>query len=198
MTEDLSTYTEVDLGFHLSKTASRVTASDVQGNTDAYVYKDFGTSYFDNINLQFSIRLDYDSTEWGGANVGFANNVDDANHWSGTTLSVAIYVNMDLPAYIIEFGTDYCIVSPDTTYYCTLIRTGNTATLQIYTDAERTTLFDTLSVSGLSTTKWRYFYPFVSSNDGDTEAYFTGYTENFLFLGGQFSSTAQIIGLEAW
>jgi len=197
--EDLTTYTLVG---SLTVTSSKVSGF-FPGNVDRYLYKDFGANYFDGIKLNFEGSID-DSDPYGCTSniyVGFSDVVDDATGWGSDPLTVrfARYGTYGTGTYCIElnyftsFDTYY--IDPDTTYYLTLSRSpgGDTATLKIYSDAARTTLLDTLTVSGIGTTKWQYFFAASTCNDSEVNHEAYGFMQNFLFggIGGQH----RIIGM---
>lgn len=204
MTEDLTTYTLVGI---LGVTASKV-SGNFYGDADRYLYKDFGTDHFDKIDLKFAGSIS-DSDPYGYAGrmyMGFTNVVGDASDW-GAGASIKIRFLRSGPYgegnYYLEmyngpeyFDYDFCLISPGTVYYFTLTRAAGSggATLKIYTDAARTTLFDTLTISGLGTTKWRYFYAASGYyvNDGNVVAY--GYYENYVF-GGSPAGQVRVIGM---
>jgi hypothetical protein len=200
MAENLTTYTEVDPNSHLSATSARATAANVTSGEDAYFYKDFGADYFDKISLMFKLYIGSTTDEDGGVSVGFANNVDDSANWTtklriGMGRSSGIFVALHTAT-----DSDTSIsLSSNTPYYCTLERLAgsNTATLYIYSDSARASLVDTLTVTGVGTSKFRYFYPLASYNFGESGPDFDGYTENFEFIAAAVGR-GQIIGLEAW
>lgn len=192
MTEDLTTYTLVPNG-SLSVTASKVTGGFYQ-DQDKMLYKNFGADYFDAINLNFEGYIadtdpyGYDAYMYAG----FSNVVDDMSGWgSATDIRVCFlrsggygegnyYITLSNgPPYTYY---DYCIISPGVNYYLTLTRVADSATLKIYTDADRTTLFYTLVINGLGTAKWRYFYAGVNYYTGESTHYVSGYYQNYEFL----------------
>lgn len=204
MAEDLTTYTQV--GF-MTVTASRVTAT-FYADQNRYLYKDFGTDHFDKIDLKFAgIASDTDPYGYDGRMyMGFTNVVGDASGW-GAGASIKIRFMRSGPYgegnYYLEmhngseyYDYDFCLISPGTVYYFTLTRAaGNgSATLKVYTDSTRTTLFDTLTISGLGTTKWRYFYAASGYNVNDGTVYVSGYYENFVF-GGSIPGQVRVIGM---
>ncbi len=177
MTEDLTTYTEVnDSHSRLSTTASRVTLSLMDEVDRTYLYKDFGSSYFNNIRLMFTGRVSSGTNDNGSCDIGFANAVGDASRWSNK-LSVEFFEGV---VYLIGDTYDYYLMSADTTYYFTLERNAGSASLKIYSDSGRTNLLDTLACT-CNTGAWRYFYPAASYYTNDEFDQFSGYFENFDF-----------------
>lgn len=207
MTEDLITYTEEDLGNDVTVTAASVSGKSTSAYQTHLVYKDFGVDYFDRVHLKFDIRFGLCSGEPKGFALGFTNILSTAPNW-GTVGSgdppikifmfytSSRYHNLELFAGYGVGQYDITPISNDTTYYCTLVRPagGDAAEMRVYSDAARTALVDTLSISGLGTNKWRYFFAFSNWPEGTTE-YMFGSVGNFQF-GMIASGGAQIIGLE--
>lgn len=190
MTEDLTTYTEVnDPNSKLSTTASRVTLSLMDQVGRTYLYKDFGSSYFNNIRLMFTGRVSSGTNNNGSCDIGFANAVGDVSGWSNY-LSVEFLEGV---VYLVGDTSEYYLISSDTTYYFTLERNAGSASLKIYSNSARTSLLDTLTCT-CNTGEWRYFYPAASYYTNDAFDQFSGYFEDFLFsrsVGGQ----VRIIGM---
>jgi hypothetical protein len=200
LTEDLTTYSEFDLSGHITKTSSRVTGENLDMDEDAYLFKDFGTNHFDGINLSFAVRALSTSDEYSSGQTGFANVEDDSYHWGpGHHIVVWFLVGGGLTIGVLdnEIYDASTTLDTDRTYYLRLVRAAgsSTVTLYIYSDEARTTLVDTLSVSTIGTTKFRYFYPLVSSDSGESGNDWDGYCENFVFAGLSCAPRAQIIGL---
>ena len=177
MTEDLTTYTEVnDSHSRLSTTSSKVTLSLMDQVDRTYLYKDFGSSYFNNIRLMFTGRVSSGTNNNGSCDIGFANAVVDASGWSNY-LSVEFFEGV---VHLVGDTRDYYLMSADTTYYFTLERNAGSASLKIYSDSGRTNLLDTLACT-CNTGAWRYFYPAASYYTNDEFNQFSGYFENFDF-----------------
>lgn len=180
--EDLTTYTEVDPNSHLSATTTRASGSNVRRNETCYQYYDKGVDFFNELDIDFTIRL---STSGSGPALGvfgLANNLNDFNALAATDIFVLFYAPSDNRLYINKgelAGSDYTSASPNTTYYCTLRRSAgaDSVYLDVYTNSARTTLKDTLEITGLSGVKWRYIYALASYNTGATTAC-SGYVEN--------------------
>lgn len=179
--QDLTGYTESDSGSNLTVTANNVTITNMASNTNTYLYKDFGANYFDKIDLLFVFCVT-GGASWGTGYIGFSNNVSVRGSWSGTYLAIKLFRNNTNSKYYLEFNTTQEI-SLSTVYYCRLYRPygSDKVTLFIYSDAARTTLLYKMEKTGLGTTKWRYFYPVVNDNSGDSGSKISGYTQNFIF-----------------
>lgn len=203
MTEDLTTYTLVG---SLGVTASKV-SGNFYGDADRYLYKDFGADHFDKIDLKFAGSIS-DSDPYGYLGrmyMGFTNVVGDASDWGKNRdirVSFARYSGYGEGNYYITLENGYgggvfsYRISTDTVYYLTLTRTfgSDSAALKIYSDAARTTLLTTLTITDLSTTKWRYFYAASGYYVNDGTVFASGYYENYVF-GGSPAGQHRFIGM---
>ena len=183
--QDLTTYIEVDPQEELTVTATTITAVDLDTAWDAYVYKDFGADYFDALNIDFDMFIWNTSVEDGGAYVSLANVIDDYLGFGATAVSANIIEGSADAKYIFlkrgaDVASDGYEAVGNTWYYCTLSRTAgaDSVALKIYSDIGRTTLLDTLTLSGFGTAKWRYFYAIVNRNVGSTGKAFDGVIAN--------------------
>ena len=182
----LISYTEVDVPAVLTVTASKITAVDCDRDVESYVYKDFGADYFDAISASFEVYISSDSLPSGYVKVaGFATTLDDAYAWEATSLSCGLAKTAGSAYQInltrgLDAATDSYVCSANTLYYCTMVRLAgtDTASLSIYSDANRTTLLDVLSVAGYSTSKWRYCYGMAAYKSAGTGQDFDGYVQN--------------------
>jgi hypothetical protein len=170
---NLSSYSETDPNDHITVETYKVTASGITNGEDAHVVYDFGTNYWDELYIDFEVRLTEDTTNgdvlYGGA--CFSNTLDDANNWASGSIGTRIYSITTSPRIylIITGGTnDYYDISKNTTYYCRLERNAgnNIVTLKIYSDSNYSVLLDTLTVTGAGTNKYRYHYALCSYNAG--------------------------------
>ena len=186
-TENFTGYTEVDTGADLTVTASKADANDVLGNVDCYLYKDFTANHFDALDIDYEIYIEDPVVDLGFGGPGLANAVGTPGgtaDWAATDPYAATFHHSNGSVYFRlmkgdDTGEDDYIASKDTLYYCTLSRAaGNdTVSLLIYSNSARTTLLDTLSVSGFGTTKWRYCYAFAAFTSGMAREW-DGYVQN--------------------
>lgn len=188
MTENLTTYTEVDPNGHISVSASRVTLNDLDRDENAYLRKDFGAGYFNKIDISFAFYLA--STSYGAclANVCLSNSDDTkfvyflAFHSSSSTWEIRYQIT----------GHDSVLisgVSSNTVYYGKIEREASSATINfyLYADAGHTNLIASESGTIGTSDTYRYFYAVKSSNVGLSNRLFDGYFENF-DLGGNIAS----------
>jgi len=181
---NLLLFTEVDPNSHITVSGSSVTASSINYNEDAYVYRDYGVDFFNGFTLLFDIKLtSADSSS--GISCGFSNQLDDFSGWSGDYIRVSILRGVSIYLYSKSGTSDGCSgLSLNVTYYCKLVRVANSATLTlyIYSDSSRVTLIDTLARNmASSSSKFRYFYPIVSYDLDDAKAS-SGNISNFQFV----------------
>ena len=186
-TQNLTTYTEVDPNNHLSETATRVTASTLNRDETAYLYKDFGVDYFNALDIDFEIIVGAASSTAGGfGGLCVSNTLDSIDGFSAYDISALAHESASAPNHRIYLyrgavaaGEAYGI-NPDTLYYLTLERVSGSSSVQlrIYSDSGRTTLLNTLNIAGFDTaTKYRYLMPMNGYNDGGGGS-FDGYVQN--------------------
>lgn len=189
--ENLTTYTEVDANNKLIVIASKATGENVGRDEDVYLYKDFGADNLNGLSITFELYVAATSVPTSGPSIaatggmGLSNAVDDVSGWAATDINVMIGEEVSGFKIWLERGpgseSDVYVGAADTIYYCLLERAtdSDTATLKIYSDAARTNLLDTLTISGVgTTTKWRYMYGFVNWNGGYANIEFDGYIQN--------------------
>ncbi|KKL86443.1 hypothetical protein LCGC14_1944660 [marine sediment metagenome] len=188
--EDFTTYTEVDASGVLTVTATKITAVNCDRDIDAYVYKDYGVDYFNGILVPFEIYLDSasDTSSLAGGpafTVSAVGDHSDFGFWdiwvSADRIPAGGAPKIALRRGYLQVSDFYSNISLDTIYYCLLKREAdsNTVTLEIYSDAYRKTLLDTLSVAGFGTSrKYRYAYGFVSSNNSTGPKDWDGFVQN--------------------
>ena len=199
--EDLTTYTEVDEGTDLTITSAKVDISTIQMNRLSYVRRDMGSACIGDFDIDFTCNM---ATDVSGSSLGCFAVSDDTNN-SRTS--------MDANNVGLIFGYNRWFVAgnwrmrdeensaqdsvvagtPSQTRYLTISRTGTTFQTLVYTDADRTTLEDTLSLTS-GTDTYQYVYAFYNHNDDvqfPTNT-FSGYTENFELNGLCAVATASV------
>ncbi|KKM74742.1 hypothetical protein LCGC14_1397280 [marine sediment metagenome] len=213
--ENFTTYTEVDPNSKITVTSSKTSWATLRRNESAYVYIDKGVNYFGG---DFTIYLTYNQTGGvGNSGAGqcwtLANLVNDAQSIitaNDDYLSILCTVGV-LKAIQLEecdggtlyySAADYDITE-GTDYYLKIVRdeaVGTYGTLYLYTysDAARTTLLNTQSITLHSSTKdFRYLYAVQSRNTGESGIYFTGYSENLEVVYNVASTTAPAVTTQA-
>ena len=182
---DFTTYTEVDANAKLTVTATKALAADADTDEDVYLYKDLTANALDGLDVDFEIFQNATSDNSVHCGMAISNTVGSVNDFAATDISVlawegagALYLSLwrgNAVASDAKSG-----LSLDTIYYCSLKRTAgsDTVTCEIYSDSGRTTLVDTLSVAGFSTTKYRYVYGFINRNTATGGENFDGYVQN--------------------
>ncbi len=193
-TQDFTTYTERDLLNLITVTASKVSWADLPADGDAWVYKDKGANYFSgNFELRMTYRTLNGTTSSAVCSaLTLANLVND---WIGIdTLNgdeLGLIVNGN-SAYISEVngGTQYfpsgdypLILTLNTDYYLTIKRdeavgTYGTLYLYVYSDAARTTLIATQTLTLHSLKDFRYIYAIQSIEAGAPTVTHSGCIEN--------------------
>ncbi|MCH7662563.1 MAG: hypothetical protein IH859_01670 [Chloroflexi bacterium] len=204
--EDFTTYTEVDTSSRLTVTASKITGVNVDRDITAYVYDDKGVDNFNGLNIEFEIQVESASqaASWGGC--GLTVSVVDSNvNWLNTDVFVRLRETsgsvFTLSLLRGDFDAeDNFTAASGTTYYCILLRTAgsDTITLEIYSDSSRTTLLDTLSVSGYGTgTKYRYLYGFANHDNGTSARDWDGFVQNMEVFAAGFVVSPPALAIAA-
>lgn len=183
---DLTTYIEVDPEDKLTVISDRITASGLERDQDAYVYKDKGVDFYDG-DFSFEFYTFMDSSSDSLSNFYpfiVANQINNLRQLflSDNTLSVdiqSVSSTMRVQLRQLAFGStvrqDSAFLSFDTEYWHTVERIGGTLTDKIYSDQARTVLVDTLSINPTSIVKYRYEYPANALNIGGLIEKFNGY-----------------------
>lgn len=174
--EDLTTYTEVDPNTHLTIRGTGSSYHESYQNEDCYLYKDFGTDNFSDFTHDFKMGIAANDDN-GVAYPWSMQNVINDNYYcysnNETVIMVDSYDNTaairileyyDGSAYADSYiGMVYGI------YYLRIEKSGTSFTAKIYSDAERTDLLDTLSLTLQADHSFRYLYAANTWNDGTSE-----------------------------
>jgi hypothetical protein len=189
--ENFSTYTVVDPGSDLTVTSTKITGVQVTGLQDEYVYYDYGANYFDGLNVDFELYIaDGGVNVYGLGGIAITNTLQDIIGAADTDIEVVGADRGGVGVAWIRFlrgnfveESRWSSATVDTLYYCKLSRTAGsgTATVKVYASAaDRTAdtneLSGTLTLTGLSTTKYRYSMGFI--NNGADGYLFSGYVQN--------------------
>lgn len=172
--EDFTTYTEYDLNSHIGKTANHVDFQCYRNET-AYLYKDYGAEHFDDFEHLLTVK----AVAYGGSGTGQSNifwvlcNTQDEDYtgnavpfinlffyWNGT--NVLLFLREKHSGGINQ---DSFTAGWNTPYYLTTKKDGTALTCKIYSDASRTNLLDTLSITLQADHKWCYLYIAQSSHE---------------------------------
>lgn len=194
MAEDFTTYTEVDEGNDITVIASRVSFDTMAcKDVDSYVYKDKDPGHFDgDFEHLTTLYVDQGSAWgifvlWGLANlVGEFKGIDDGGgdflglQWQGNGSNDRLRL---LECVAGTLYNDPYSTSEDTAYYTKIKRVEaegvhGTFYCYVYSDANRTNLLDTLSLTLHEKEDFRYIYA-LSSWIGVGSEPVTGYVENF-------------------
>jgi len=166
----------------------------------SYVYKDFGAGHFGDVEVDFDFEITATFSLYAGEiiccisnTIGTQNDLTVANdgiiivsYTNAGNIRISIFdYNLDNSDHYYTGGT----TSPH--LYCTFKRIGSTATLDLYSDSDRTTLVDALSITCETGSK-RYFYALASraaANEVDDTQ--TGYVQNFEIIGSSNESPSE-------
>ena len=171
-TEVLTGYTEVDATSSLTVAASSVTASTVDRNETDYVYKDAGASHFG--DFTHYLKINTSSCAALGVVVwwGIATSVNHAQAWTDA-IFISSYGESSKAGLYLQAVTGgkcsagyLCTLSTD--YYLKIVRAGSNVTCYVYSDSGMTNLLSTQTITGVTTTAYRYIYAFASYNDASS------------------------------
>lgn len=187
--EDYTTYTEVDPNNHIATTSNTVDFNYYM-NEDAYLYDDKGAGNIANFTHHFDAMWDNKSNTLFHRFIAWivANDLDDAKGLKDTSkdyFAIAFtYTGGSLRIQLMESdgGTlsfdEYIGITHDTWYYFSVQRYGTVnITVRVYSDFARTSLLDTLSISSVISTNFRYVYGCNNWRNGQNQ-YGWGFMEN--------------------
>jgi len=178
--EDFTTFTEVDPNNRITVQPNLI-ISQVTRSETAYVYADYGVDYFKNFTHELEVLANDPTTKGVHSEWVLANAVGNLNELRGAGEN---YITVQM--YDMEpTGTRYIILreyyegtvyqqyvtglSVNTKYYLRIKKEGTSLTLEVYSDAERTNLLYTLSITLHIDYAFRYLYASSSWNDARTE-----------------------------
>ena len=169
----------------------RITWTSMLRTDPGYVARDMGAGYFSDFTHEFDFRITASvqyATEgmWGVANsedesydIYVANGEMIRIRWINTdTLQLGFRDGVDS-------GADNLTgLSRNVTYYVTVERSGADVTAKVYSDADRTALVGTLSVTlTVPARTYRYIYGFCGYHTGSGAYAMSGYIENLTLNG---------------
>lgn len=183
--EDFTTYTEVDEDGDLTVTSTKVDVSSMAQTPVSYVTKDFDAGHFGDFEHFIDIRATAFSADFGACAFHHISNTVAATRTALGTANIGYWawiqrMSGNNPGTLFENfdgdDLDFATISLDTTYYCTIQRTSTALELRLYSDSDRTTLLDTVSITRTATT-FRYAGPMASLEGGGGQS-ITCFTEN--------------------
>lgn len=189
--EDYTDYTEVDPNNRFTVTTNKIEVAALQGNEDAWIYDDKGSSHFAT-TFEHDVKVRAISGTAAYASVGcwaVTNTIEDIDYLRDNlseALLVRVQVNSANDAWQLYLreceAADTALYTAadktDTTWYLTSKRTADiTFEHRIYSDSGRESLVDTLAVAVPSGRAYQHVMACVSLNDGQARS-ITGEIEN--------------------
>lgn len=174
---DFNTFTELDPNTHIAILSSSMITHEAYRNEDAWLYKDYGANYFDT-DLTHYLEVTPDGfTVVGilasGTCWALTNDVEDLNDLTVPFLSLSWYNHGANPKLELkehsapptqQYDQSIALVL-GTRYYLTIVRDATTLKCYIYSNAKRSTLVDTLTITlEHPTVKYRYFFAALTYN----------------------------------
>lgn len=174
--EDYTTYTEEDPNTDITVIAGKITVDTIRRDADAWVVKDFGAGFFSG---PFEHNFDLKVTAFNaqaiagfhmlGSIVGTEKNhvaasgdavLVQASDWGAAAPGVRL---LETTGGAESNSGDAVVVDVGTQYYCTLTSSATNAyVVTVYSDASRTTVVGTDSLTGTSGLVFRYAYGMVN------------------------------------
>lgn len=172
--EDYTTYAEVDPNGRYAVTTNKVTVTGLTRNEDAYITSDKGVNHFGSTyshTLDAQVTADNDTAVMGVWCL--ANVIDDifGIQSDGSETAHILFFNVSATVRRIRlreinggsfFTDEFSAYSLSTRYYFTTERiaggTYGVIQVKIYSDAGRTTLIDTLTLTLHADHEFRYVY----------------------------------------
>jgi len=175
-------------GTYVSTANHRVDFINLPSNTQTYIYKDYGASYFGDVIIEYNGMI----TGHGSASVslaGLANELGATPYTSGSFATASDYVN-DMLIYDWVSGTanytsPYIQTQENTNFYVrfTVKPSASQSTLGVYSDSAMTTLFSGAWTNPVNlaspSVSLRYFYPLSSFGNSVAGRSITGWYDNF-------------------
>lgn len=184
---DITTFTEVDPGAALTLDSTGVTWTAHLASEANYAYNDEGAGNIGDFAYSFDVNTT--SIQANGSGIGLfavSNTIGDMGDMDTADDGIVVYFVRESfvnKIKIKDFSNDnedeYSTGGGGNLpqRWLTVERSGTTATCKIYSDAARTTLIDTLSITCETGTK-RYLYATVGGSGG-TLAAISGRVQNF-------------------
>jgi hypothetical protein len=174
--EDYTAYTEVDPDSEVTVATNTITVAGLGKNTDTYVYKNFGAGHFTDFSHLHQLKVTAWDVKGLATPYALADTVNDylgliANNFIGILVGENLSANGAFRLEQSTSGSSTFDTALDLTlnvdYYFDTARSGTALTSDIYTDADRTVVFDNLSIT-TGAGALQYYYPIASANNATT------------------------------
>lgn len=207
--EDFTTFSETDPNSHLSVAANKVTFTNLARDETAYVVYDYGDGYFDGDFVQeISFKVDSESIGSGGMSILVPWKMTKDSPIDGRPgLKIQVFVwasDFQISLYEIygeapNYAEDYyngSLTDKHKQFWLTIKRdesvgTYGRITVDIYDDAARLSLVDTLQIDLHEKIDFRYVSTPGDYNDGQTDS-LTGFIEYLTTEGPSTLQSADI------
>jgi hypothetical protein len=176
--EDFDTYPELDPDNDVSSADALLTVSTMKANQTTYRYRDFVVPTFaPAFEHRFTLHVSACAIDAVAGCWNVSNVLHNLSYWNtNSSQAVTFAYDRSGSTYRINFKnyengsaviyTDYAV---STYYYVTIDRPSETSLrARVYTNAARTTLKHTHTITVASGRRWRYLFPVVSASKGST------------------------------
>jgi len=188
--EDLTTFTEAGTANRIVVEPTQVTYVGLAQNNTTYLYKDYGAAYFGDFDIEFEAQISRAVESTSQVTMLMLSNVlgnfpqiDTANEgllvdfWWASNVTYWRLRDFNGDAQdLLTQGDAQALWH----YWFKVTRSGTTITLYIYDDADRTSLVDTLSITGATTT-YRYMNAMGSRASGVSDT-LDGMNKNYKII----------------
>jgi len=185
--EDFTTYTEDDPESVVTVTSSKISWSGLDRPAGTRVYADKGAGHFGDFEHLITVQCSesvggHYSVYWmlcnspSGDHYTYPNNSVHVE-----THAVSNYYRIILQEFDDENNPQYDytgLLDLGAAYYLTIERDGTDLTCKVYADSERTNLMNTLYLTNVTETTFRYVYGMSSYGGGSGDWDMAGYSEN--------------------
>lgn len=183
--EEIADMTVEDSGSDFTLSQLRTTFDTMQRQAISYVYKDFGVDYFGDFEVEFEFEITASQTNGFVVLANLSNTIGTYQDQADALDSIQVFVYNNagsMTVYLRDHSsgnTDTYIPGGTTTslLYCTLVRQGTACYLYIYSNSDRSTLVDTLSIV-VETEAKRYLGILGSRDEPASTATISGYIQN--------------------
>jgi hypothetical protein len=194
--ENLYTFTQVGTTYTSVDSHTKVIFNNIPRSAVEYLYKDFGVDYFGDFEIQFEFYIGGSSFDGAETICGVSNTIGTIQDHIDANDGIEINAFNNGGNYRTEMwdwstdDTDSYTTGGTTSplTYCTFTRVGASASCKFYSDSERTTLLDTISIT-CSEDKFRYFYG-VKSRELAVDTVIGGYVENYYISSSSSSNSS--------
>jgi len=171
---------EIDEDDDITVTSSKYDVSSMRRDAESYVRADMGAGHFSDFEHLVTVHVSSVDSHGAASFWGLSNSSNTYGQQDDNDEGLAgwLWYNEIGVCDFTNDNEDWYVGSPPDTYYCTIKRDGTTLSMKIYSDADRTDLLDTLSIT-CGTDTYQYVFGVMSrESDADPSDSISFYSEN--------------------